>query len=36
MAVKSNIHKIRKDSGLTQAELAEAAGISRQAYTANT
>lgn len=34
MVVKSLIHQIRKDAGLTQAELAQAAGISRQAYTA--
>jgi molybdate-binding protein/DNA-binding XRE family transcriptional regulator len=34
MAVKSRIQKIRQDAGLTQADLAKAAGISRQAYTA--
>ena len=34
MAVKSKIQTIRKDAGLTQTDLADAAGISRQAYTA--
>jgi putative molybdopterin biosynthesis protein len=34
MAVKSLVHQIRKDAGLTQADLAKAVGISRQAYTA--
>jgi putative molybdopterin biosynthesis protein len=34
MAVKSRIQQFRKESGLTQADLAKAAGISRQAFTA--
>jgi putative molybdopterin biosynthesis protein len=34
MAIKSKIHQIRKEAGLTQGDLANAAGISRQAYTA--
>jgi molybdopterin molybdotransferase/putative molybdopterin biosynthesis protein len=34
MAVKSKIQKIRKGAGLTQTDVADAAGISRQAYTA--
>jgi putative molybdopterin biosynthesis protein len=34
MVVKSKIHQIRKNAGLTQTVLAKAAGISRQAYTA--
>ncbi|MDD5398251.1 MAG: substrate-binding domain-containing protein [Dehalococcoidia bacterium] len=34
VAIKRKIHKIRKDSGFTQTDLAEAVGISRQAYTA--
>jgi putative molybdopterin biosynthesis protein len=34
MAVKSKIGEIRKNAGLTQTNLAEAAGISRQAYIA--
>jgi len=33
MAVKSKLQRIRKDIGLTQTDLANAAGISRQAYT---
>lgn len=32
MAVKNNIRKFRKIANLTQADLADAAGISRQAY----
>jgi putative molybdopterin biosynthesis protein len=34
MVVKSKIHQVRKAAGFTQAELAKAAAISRQAYTA--
>ncbi|MBN2238198.1 MAG: helix-turn-helix domain-containing protein [Dehalococcoidales bacterium] len=34
MAVKSRIHQARIDAKYTQGELAESAGISRQAYTA--
>jgi molybdate-binding protein/DNA-binding XRE family transcriptional regulator len=34
MSIKSKIHQFRKEVGLTQTDLAEAAGISRQAYTA--
>lgn len=34
MAVKSRIHQVRIDAGYTQTDLADAAGISRQAYTA--
>ena len=34
MSIKSKIHQFRKDAGLTQTELADNAGISRQAYTA--
>ena len=34
MAIKSKILKLRKEAGLTQSDLADAAGISRQAYTA--
>jgi putative molybdopterin biosynthesis protein len=34
MAVKSKIQQFRKESRLTQADLANVAGISRQAYTA--
>ena len=33
MAVKSKLQKTRKDIGLTQTDMANAAGISRQAYT---
>jgi DNA-binding XRE family transcriptional regulator len=34
MAVKSKIQQVRKAAGLTQADLAQIVGISRQAYTA--
>lgn len=34
MAIKSKILKLRKDAGLTQKDLADATGISRQSYTA--
>jgi len=34
MTIKSKILEVRKEAGLTQTELAGAAGISRQAYTA--
>jgi putative transcriptional regulator len=34
MAIKSKIHQARKEAGLTQGDLANAAGISRQAFTA--
>jgi putative molybdopterin biosynthesis protein len=34
MAIKSKIQKVRKEAGITQTDLADAAGISRQAYTA--
>jgi molybdate-binding protein/DNA-binding XRE family transcriptional regulator len=34
MSIKSKILQIRREAGLTQTDLAEAAGISRQAYTA--
>ena len=34
MAVKTRLQVFRKDAGLTQADLAEAVGISRQAYAA--
>ena len=34
MSIKSKIHQLRKEAGLTQTGLADAAGISRQAYTA--
>ena len=34
MAIKSKIQRIRKEAGLTQGDLASAAGISRQAFTA--
>jgi putative molybdopterin biosynthesis protein len=34
MSIKSKILQVRKEAGLTQTDLAEAAGISRQAYTA--
>ena len=33
MTIKSKIHQFRKEAGLTQTDLADAAGISRQAYT---
>ena len=34
MSIKSKIYQFRKEAGLTQTGLADAAGISRQAYTA--